>query len=38
MRIIDELNNLNKYTGTIEWEEFYDLMDIPEEEKEKRYK
>lgn len=38
MRIIDELNNLNKYKGNIEWEEFYDLMDIPEEEKEKRYK
>ena len=38
MRYVDELNNLTKYTGDIDWKEFYDLMDISEEQKEKRYK
>ena len=36
MRTIDEFQNLYGYDGEINWEEFYDAMDITEEQKEKR--
>lgn len=36
MRTIDEFQNLYGYDGEINWEEFYDAMDISEEQKEKR--
>ena len=36
MRTIDEFQNLYGYDGEINWEEFYDAMDISEEQKENR--
>ena len=36
MRTIDEFQNLYGYDGEINWEEFYDAMDISEKQKEKR--
>ena len=35
-RKIDELNNLNTYTGQIDWRKFYDAMDLPEERERER--
>ena len=36
IRPIDDLSNLYQYKGEINWEEFYDAMDITEEQKDKR--
>lgn len=35
-RRVDELNNLSTYNGEIDWEDFFDAMEISEEQKEKR--
>lgn len=36
IRQTDELNNLKTYSGKIDWREFFDSMEISEEQKERR--
>ena len=36
IRRLDELQNLTSYSGNIDWEEFFDAMDLTEEQREKR--
>ena len=36
VRRLDELQNLTSYSGNIDWEEFFDAMDLTEEQREKR--
>lgn len=36
IRPIDDLSNLYQYKGEINWEEFFDAMEISEEQKDKR--
>ena len=38
LRKYDELNNLNSYSGEIDWKTFYDAMELPEEREEERVK
>ena len=38
IRKTDELNNLNSYSGEIDWKTFYDAMELPEEREEERVK